>query len=107
MSDKFDHLVVTNKTPWQPECTDELATAIRRLEAELPGWWWSVGACHVSADASIGPDRVGPDADLLRIESFDCGFHSDVPQPSTCGEALNRCIDMAIFAKSQIKWRVA
>lgn len=78
-----------------------LAAAVERLERELPGWWWRVGACSVSADATIGPDRTGPDAALLVDVRFDEGFDSDLRQPASCAEALNRCIDMALFAKAQ------
>lgn len=38
-----------------------LAAAVERLERELPGWWWRVGACSVSADATsvrIEPGRM-------------------------------------------------
>ena len=89
---------VSQDTTWQPEDHTALAVAIERLERELPGWWWSVGACHVSADASIGPDHKGPAAHLLRDKIFDDGFHNDIPQPSSCAEALNSCIDDAMHA---------
>lgn len=83
---------------WQPEKMTDLAAAIFRLERELPGWWWSVGACHVSADASIGPDYNGPAAHLGEIKLFDEGFHNDLRQPATCAEALHACIDEALEA---------
>ncbi|CCB64423.1 protein of unknown function [Hyphomicrobium sp. MC1] len=95
---------------WQPENLVDLFAAIRRLEKELPGWWWSVGACHVSADASvgppprpwahasIGPDSDGPAAHLLDDKSFDAGFDCDLRQPATCADALNGAIDAAIRA---------
>ena len=54
-----------------------LAAAIIEFERRLPGWWWSVGSCTVSRDASCGPDRNGPDAELLKIREFDEGFHHD------------------------------
>lgn len=81
---------------WQPECAADLAAAIARIERELPGWWWSVGACHVSSDASIGPDRKGPAAWLLSDRRFDDGFHADLQRPSTCAQALHACIDEAL-----------
>ncbi len=92
-------LIVTDEVTWQPENKSDLAWAIIRLEKELPGWWWSAGACHVSADASIGPDRIGPDAKLLEHRAFDEGFHIDMQQPASCGEALNYVIDEALKAK--------
>lgn len=90
------------KSDWQPEMVGDLAIAIRRLETELPGWWWRVGACHVSADATIGPDSAGLDAHLLYLESriFDDAFDNDLRQPATCAEALNGAIDMALAAKA-------
>jgi len=103
-----------NSVPeWQPEGSENLMAlldAIQRLEKELPGWWWSVGSCHVSADASIGPinrpwthasigpDSAGPDAILLDDKLFDGGFHCDLCQPATCAEALNGAIDEALAA---------
>lgn len=105
---KMDQTEVTGdegeeKSGWQPEAMSDLCVAVRRLERELPGWWWSVGACHVSADSSIGPDSDGPDAYLLSIESriFDEGFHNDLRQPATCAEALHGAIDMALAAKAE------
>lgn len=89
---------------WQPEDTTALASAIARLERDLPGWWWSVGACHVSSDATvafkkratIGPDISGPFANVLDDPVCDAGFDCDLLQPSTCAEALNGAIDKAI-----------
>lgn len=81
---------------WQPEDTSSLASAIARMERELPGWWWSTGSCSVSAHASIGPDRLGQDAGLLAMKTFDDGFHQDLSRPSTCADALNDCIDQAL-----------
>lgn len=108
VAEKFAHdqsafLEPSATVDWQPENTTDLATAIARLERELPGWWWSVGSCHVSADASIGPDRKGPMAELLRYVLMDNGFHHDLQQPSTCGEALNACIDEALAAIAEIR----
>jgi len=99
---------------WQPEGSENLMAlldAIQRLEKELPGWWWSVGSCHVSADASIGPinrpwthasigpDSAGRDAHLLEDKLFDGGFHCDLRQPATCAESLNQAIDEALAAR--------
>jgi hypothetical protein len=104
-SEKF-----TQPVEWQPENLPALFDAVRRLERELPGWWWSVGACHVSADASIGPinrpwahasigpDSGGPSEHLLEDRMFDGGFHCDLRQPATCAHALNGAIDMALAA---------
>lgn len=55
----------------------DLAAAIAEFEAALPGWWWSLGMCSLTRDASCGPDRTGPDAGLLALRLFDDGFHHD------------------------------
>lgn len=87
---------------WQPEKTDQLTAAVERMERELPGWWWSTGSCSVSAHASIGPDIGGTDSHLLPLDVVDEGFHADLAQPATCAEALNRCIDQALYEKREI-----
>jgi len=89
---------------WQPEFKADLVTALARLERELPGWWWRVGACHVSADATIGPDSGGVDAWLLYLEetrAFDEGIDCDLRQPATCGAALNGAIDKALELRAR------
>ena len=107
--------MTTDNIVWQPEDLAALVEAVKRLERELPGWWWSVGACHVSADASIGPinrpwthasiapDRVGPAAHLLEDRLFDGGFHCDLRQPATCAQSLNGAIDQALEAIRSLK----
>lgn len=76
---------------WKPK----LIEAIAILEKELPGWWWRIGNCSVSADASCGPDRAGPDAHLLEIRLFDDGFHADLRHPSDVATALLEVIRQA------------
>lgn len=72
-----------------------LEEAIRKLERELPGWWWKVGHCSVSADATIGPDRNGCDAFLLKHKHFDEGFDCALAPPATVADALLNCIERA------------
>ncbi len=91
-----ENIIVNNDTSWQPEEKDSLISAIERMEFELPGWWWRAGSCHVSSDASIGPDRIGPAAALLHNDKFSTGIHEDLPHPSTCAQALNAVIDRAL-----------
>jgi hypothetical protein len=78
--------------------TRSIDAAVRLIESELPGWWWTCGHCTLSDDASLyvtgskhfpyaavkmGPDfRSGPEA--LRLlndpkwgRRFDDGFHRD------------------------------
>jgi hypothetical protein len=78
-----------------------ISEAIETFERELPGWWWSLGNCSVSADASCGPDRAGPDARLLKDRLFDDGFHSDLRQPATPAEALMDVLDQAKKARAE------
>lgn len=93
-------ITITDDTSWQDEDFADLSAAIDRMRRELPGWWWSIGSCHVSSDASCGPDRYGTDAGLLELREFDDGFHVDLRHPSTCAEALNYVIDLGIAAKA-------
>lgn len=83
------------------ESTAGIGEAIERLYRELPGWWFSLGNCHVSADATVGPDRIGPDRALLRFEEFDNGVDGSLLHPATLAEALHNAIDNAIAAKAR------
>jgi hypothetical protein len=73
------------------DATDGLIAAIEEFQSALPGWWFTLGDCSISADASCGPDRNGPDAHLLSNRLFDEGFHADLPQPAKIADAL-RCV---------------
>jgi hypothetical protein len=81
--------------------TRSIDAAVRLIEIELPGWWWTCGYCRLSNDASLyvpgshrfpyatavmmGPDfRSGPEA--LRLlqdpkwgRRFDNSFHKFRP----------------------------
>ncbi len=82
--------------------TADLADAIKEFENALPGWWFSLGACSVSRDASCGPDRNGSDADLLKIKQFDEGFHFDDADGSLAS-SLRNVMHQAINARRQSK----
>jgi hypothetical protein len=86
--------------------TGDLAAAIEYFNIMLPGWWFSVGACHVSADATVAPDTAGRDADLLYhsgndevTKFFDSGFDVDLYPPATMADALRRATDLALAAR--------
>lgn len=84
---------------WATAPASGVELAIEAFKQELPGWWFTVGECSVSADASCGPDRTGPDAALLANRLFDDGFHADLPQPASMAEALANVTAQAIEAR--------
>ena len=79
-----------------------LDQAVALFTKELPGWWWSVGDCEISAHASCGPNHSGPDGNLIDIEStvFDSGFHVDLRQPSAPAQALLNVLEQAKACKA-------
>jgi hypothetical protein len=83
---------------WQPEDVDDLATTIREFETRLPGWWWSVGSCSVSRDASCGVDRAGLDGDLVREPLFGDAFTYD-DRNGSVADALRRVMADATYAR--------
>ena len=88
------------KTGFQACDQLDLAQAIKDFRALLPGWWFTVGECSISADASCGPDRTGQDAALLADKLFDNGFHADLPQPSSMANALRDVMGQGLRAKA-------
>lgn len=65
----------------------DLHWAVAALRHAMPGWWFSVGLCALSGDASIGPDFRAPNAPSKAIiDKYDAGFHADL-QP---GDGLRR-----------------
>lgn len=76
--------------------TGDLQAAIAEFHSALPGWWFSVGSCSVSCDASIGPDRAYIAEPILTI--FDEGIHADLTQPSTLAAALRQVTAEAVEA---------
>lgn len=79
----------------------DIERAIHEFKTALPGWWFSVGACSVSRDASCAPDRTGCDAHLLSVRIFDDGFHADLREPdATLADALRYVTREAIAARN-------
>jgi len=64
----------------------DIETAIKEFNEKLPGWWFTIGECSVSCDATVGPDRAYCDQDILN--RFDDGVDWDLAQPSTLAQAL-------------------
>lgn len=85
--------------------TGDLVAAIAYFHAKLPGWWFSVGACHVSADATVCPDSAGMDAFIYKhhdrevVRFFDEGFDVDLHPPATMADALIKATDLAKAAR--------
>ncbi len=76
--------------------------AIAKFRRELPGWWWSIGDCSVSADASCGPELNGPDAHLVKIDKFGKGFDCDLRQSASPIESLLTVLEHAKAAKAAV-----
>ncbi|WP_257540618.1 hypothetical protein [Sphingobium sp. CFD-1] len=77
-----------------------LEAMIARFKQALPGWWYSLGECEKSCDASCGPTRDSDDLALIpHDERFNSGFHCDLPQPSTLAEALDVVREEALSAR--------
>jgi hypothetical protein len=85
---------------WEADGQADIVAAIGEFHAALPGWWYSIGLCHVSADASCGPDRAGVDADLLKDRVFDEGFHADLNPPATMADALRAAMQQGLAARA-------
>lgn len=84
---------------WQTSPASGLEAAIAEFKAALPGWWFTVGECQVSADASCAPTRESMDIDLIPLNAlFDGGFHADLPQPDTMANALRTVMREALAA---------
>ncbi|QQN73968.1 hypothetical protein [Croceicoccus sp. YJ47] len=74
---------------WQTAPATGLEEMIAKFKATLPGWWFRVCECQVSADASCAPTSESEHIALLGTdERFDSGFDADLPQPATMAEAL-------------------
>ena len=78
-----------------------LEKIIADFKDEFPGWWWSIGECQVSCDATVGPTTAAPDAHLLKLPEFDFGFDGDLRQPSTVEDALLDAINLAREARDR------
>ena len=81
---------------WHLAPARDLEAAIAEFKAALPGWWFSVGECQLSCDASCAPTTESPHIGLIPMNrAFDSGFHVDLPQPSTLAEALRHVLGRA------------
>lgn len=88
---------------WQTYPPYRLEDAIAAFKAALPGWWFTVGECQVSADASCGPTRESPHIELIPLDrQFDDGFHADLPQPASMADALRTVQEAALAAIEKV-----
>ena len=75
----------------------DILVAIDEFKAALPGWWFTLGSCSVSRDASCGPDLAYHSREML--DRFDGGFHCDNAEPgSTLADALRGVTRQALDA---------
>jgi hypothetical protein len=79
----------------------DLEATIAEFKAALPGWWYSLGECQVSCDASCAPTPDSPDIDRVQHagDCWDAGFHTDLPQPSSLAAALRDVMQQALAAR--------
>ena len=84
--------------------TDDLVAAIKDFESSLPGWWFTIGHCSLSRDASCAPDgRVpGPDQALVYVKEFDDGFHCD-DREGTLASSLRNVTRWAVEARERYR----
>lgn len=78
-----------------PMTTEGLEGVIAEFRKVLPGWWFTIGDCYVSADSSVGPDPNAPlwpgydiDALISIDQRFDSGFHCDIKHPFTMAQSM-------------------
>lgn len=80
------------------------------LNALLPGFWYGIGLCYLSGDASLGPDYNDPAhrERLLREwpeEHFHDGLHADLRPGdglARCCRALIHCALQAIIKRAEM-----
>lgn len=77
---------------------DDLCAAIREFKNALPGWWFTLGECSFTRDASCGPDMAGPDKHLCEVGEFNDGFHCD--DFGSLADSLRDVMRLALAAKS-------
>lgn len=84
-----------------PTDTRALAQAIEEFEHKMPGWWWSVGHCELTRDASCGPDFRVLGMGHPFITEFDSGFHWD--GEGTLADSLMNVMAQAVAAVASLE----
>ena len=91
---------------WAMDCHVGIESVIARFRQELPNWWYSLGECQISSDASCAPTKHSEDMRHIdEDDRFNSGFHADVPQPSTLTDALLIVLHDALAAKARVENR--
>jgi hypothetical protein len=99
---------VQHRHDWQTYPAHGLEGAIAAFKEALPGYWFTVGECQVSADASCAPTAESPDIALIPLDrQFDDGFHVDLPQPATMADALRNVQTQALEAAALLRQAAA
>lgn len=84
---------------WQSAPAIGLEDAIAEFKRKLPGWWFRVGECQVSCDATCAPTTESPHSAWAREDRrFDHGFDADLDQPATLADALRDVMQQALNA---------
>jgi len=87
---------------WPEDCHGGIEAAIAEFKRRLPNWWYSLGECQVSCDATCAPTSRSADIDMIPLdERFNAGFQADLRQPSTLAESLRTVMNEALVAKSE------
>lgn len=90
----------TNGDKWPENCHGGIEDVIARFKKDFPGWWYSLGECQISCDASCAPTKLSPDIELIEYDDrFNSGFHVDLLQESTLSEALEVVMEEAAEAR--------
>ena len=94
----------SNRAEWPADCHAGVEDAISEFRRRLPDWWYSLGECQVSCDASCAPTRHSPDIELIDFDRrFDSGFHADLAQPSTLAASLRTVMAEALAAREEAR----
>ena len=89
--------------------SSSLDAAVDLCERVLPGWWWRIGTCSVSDDATIGPDYNSPvhgerlhrEFPCVQGSEYDYGFDVDQRPPRSVPLALTLAILLAVKANRE------
>lgn len=86
---------------WPEDCHGGIEAAIAEFKRRLPDWWYSLGECQVSCDATCAPTSHSADMDMIPLdERFNAGFQADLRQPSSLAASLRTVMNEALVARS-------